>query len=256
MKVVTFLVAVVLSSALHALATLTLFLLWFFHVPPSVEAVPLLAYGDSSIEGLRVDAVALDPGTLRHGNDNTPGEVPKPEEKPEPPKPEPPPPKPEPEPKLPKPPEVEALPKQPDPNDPVIVPKETPAEKKPDKPANDAVAKTQGAPGGSRLPLGTPSLGGTVGSRNGVRMVGAARLEYPREAVLRGIEGRVILFLRISAEGTVTEARIDKSSGHRVLDDAALAHAWKLTFLPARENYRPVATTALYPVTYELTASR
>src|SRR5262249_16675991 len=226
MKVVTFLVAVALSSALHALATFGLFLLWFFHVPPSVEAVPLLAYGDSSIEGLRVHAVAPAPGTLRHGNDNTPGEVPKPEEKPEPPKPEPPSPKPEPEPELPKsPPEVEALPKQPDPNDPVILPKDMPAEKKPEKPANDTLAKTHGAPGGSRLALGTPSLGGTVGSRNGVKMIGAARLEYPREAVLRGIEGRVVLFLRISSEGKVTDARIENSSGYRILDDAALAHA-------------------------------
>jgi protein TonB len=255
MKSITFVIAVVLSSAVHALAYFVLFLLWFFHVPPTVEAVPLLAYGDSSIEGLRVDTVALDPGTLRHGNDNTPGEVAKTEKEPEPPKPEPPAPKPEPE--LPKPPpDVEALPKQPDPLDPVIVPPETPAEKKPPQPANDSVAKTQGAPGGSRLPLGTPSLGGTVGSRNGVKMIGAARLEYPREAVIRGIEGRVVLFLRISTEGKVTEARIETSSGYRILDDAALAHAWKLTFQPARENYRPVATTALYPVTYELTASR
>lgn len=254
MKSLTFVIALIMSGAVHALAYFALFLLWFFHVPPSSQVVPILAYGDSSIEGLRVDAVALDPGTITRGNDNTPGgeDLPKPEEKkPEPPKPETPPPEPE----LPKPPpEVEALPKQPDPFDPVTVPAELP---KPTKPAVEptTVAKT-GAAGGARLPQGTPSLGGTVGSRNGVKMVGAARLEYPREAVVRGIEGRVVLFLRISAEGKVTEARIETSSGYRILDDAALGHARKLTFQPARENYQPVATTALYPVTYELTASR
>src|SRR5262249_28089741 len=156
-----------------------LFLLWLFHVPPSSQAVPILAYGDSSIEGLRVDAVAFDPGTITRGNDNTPGgeDLPQPEEKkPEPPKAEPPPPEPE----LPKPPpKGEAVPKQPDPSDPVTVRAELP---KPMKPAVEptTVAKN-GSGGGAALPQGTPSMGGRVGSRSGVKMVGAARLEYPRE---------------------------------------------------------------------------
>ena len=45
---------------------------------------------------------------------------------------------------------------------------------------------------------------------------------YPPEAVARGIEGETILMLRYTADGKLLEARIARSSGHAILDQAAL----------------------------------
>ena len=49
---------------------------------------------------------------------------------------------------------------------------------------------------------------------------------YPPEAVARGIEGEVRLLVRLDADGRVSEARIAASSGHAILDDAALRAAY------------------------------
>jgi protein TonB len=260
MKNASFWIALALSGSVHTLAYGFVVLLWLSSGAASSPPIALVAYGNSSLEGFfTVDAVALDPGTLERGDANTPGgdEIPQPKAS-------------EPTPtETPKPePEAVALPKVPEAEPVVPAPVEKVAEPpmakppspepRPMKTAPEAATATKaaGAPGGSRLPLGTPSRGGTVGSSSGVRMIGLPRPAYPREAVAGGIEGEVMLFLRISAEGKVTEVRVHKSSGHRVLDEAALSFGKTLKFVAARENYQAVETTALFPVTYELTARR
>lgn len=53
---------------------------------------------------------------------------------------------------------------------------------------------------------------------------------YPRIARLRGWEGTADVEVVLKPDGNVQQARIRKSSGHRVLDDAALAVARKSRF--------------------------
>ncbi|MDB5809686.1 MAG: hypothetical protein JWN94_1808 [Betaproteobacteria bacterium] len=45
---------------------------------------------------------------------------------------------------------------------------------------------------------------------------------YPPEAIARGIEGETILMLRYKPDGTLLDAKIAHSSGHAILDQAAL----------------------------------
>lgn len=45
---------------------------------------------------------------------------------------------------------------------------------------------------------------------------------YPTRARRRGLQGRVVLLVRVDAAGGVAEIRVDHSSGHRMLDRAAL----------------------------------
>lgn len=45
---------------------------------------------------------------------------------------------------------------------------------------------------------------------------------YPREAIARGLEGDVIVLLSMSSAGAVAEASVATSSGHALLDAAAL----------------------------------
>jgi protein TonB len=48
-----------------------------------------------------------------------------------------------------------------------------------------------------------------------------SRIVYPEEAVRRGQEGEVLLRIRIGTGGVPREIRIARSSGARLLDEAA-----------------------------------
>jgi len=56
---------------------------------------------------------------------------------------------------------------------------------------------------------------------------------YPREAIARGLEGDVVVLLILKPSGAVTGAMVATSSGHAILDEAALAAAMRITRLPA-----------------------
>jgi protein TonB len=68
-------------------------------------------------------------------------------------------------------------------------------------------------------------------------------LPYPREAIERGLEGEALVLLFLDASGTVIAARLEASSGHALLDDAAVRAARSLHSLPdsaPREALLPV----------------
>ncbi len=68
-------------------------------------------------------------------------------------------------------------------------------------------------------------------------------LPYPPEAIERGLEGEALVLLFLDASGTVIAARLEASSGHVLLDDAAVRAARSLRSLPAsapREALLPV----------------
>ena len=59
---------------------------------------------------------------------------------------------------------------------------------------------------------------------------------YPREAIARGLQGDVVVLLTISSSGTVIAASVATSSGHAILDDAAMAAVWRISSLPAGQR--------------------
>jgi TonB family protein len=65
---------------------------------------------------------------------------------------------------------------------------------------------------------------------------------YPREAIERGLEGRVILLLHLDPAGRVQAVEVASSSGHGLLDNAALQAAGRLTAIggSARQVLLPV----------------
>jgi protein TonB len=75
---------------------------------------------------------------------------------------------------------------------------------------------------------------------------------YPRLARQRGWEGLVALRVRVSAAGEVLEAWVEQSSGHGVLDQAALKAVQSWRFRPAREGLRAVAGVARVPIEFRL----
>lgn len=68
-------------------------------------------------------------------------------------------------------------------------------------------------------------------------------LPYPPEAIERGLQGEALVLLFLDASGNAIAARIEASSGHTLLDDAALRAARSLRALPdsaPREVLLPV----------------
>jgi periplasmic protein TonB len=56
----------------------------------------------------------------------------------------------------------------------------------------------------------------------------AKHLFYPPEAVTRGIEGDVWLLLKLSPDGDIVDVGIATSSGHPILDNAAIRAAYTM----------------------------
>lgn len=66
---------------------------------------------------------------------------------------------------------------------------------------------------------------------------------YPEAARRQGIEGEALVLLIIDQNGNVIAARIEESSGHRILDEAALNAVRSLRSLPSdapQESLLPV----------------
>ena len=57
-------------------------------------------------------------------------------------------------------------------------------------------------------------------------------LLYPREAIERGLQGEALVLLFLDQAGDAVAARIESSSGHELLDDAAVRAARTLRALP------------------------
>jgi len=51
---------------------------------------------------------------------------------------------------------------------------------------------------------------------------------YPPDAVARGIEGEVRLILTVSESGRISDVHVGVSSGHAILDNAAVRAAWAM----------------------------
>lgn len=79
--------------------------------------------------------------------------------------------------------------------------------------------------------------------------------KYPLAARRRGMEGRVVIEVRVDRHGEVATATVAVSSGHRLLDRAALGAVEKWTFQPARYGSRAVSVTIAIPITFALESS-
>ncbi|MCK4622108.1 MAG: energy transducer TonB [Desulfuromonadales bacterium] len=120
-----------------------------------------------------------------------------------------------------------------------------------DKSGGDAglpsMAKTEesvASPAGS--PIGTALLGATpIFSEN-------SPPTYPRSARRQGWEGEVWLRVRVAVTGQVLKVRIERSSGHSILDRAALEAVRHWRFRPGRLGTKPVAVDVRVPVCFEL----
>lgn len=78
------------------------------------------------------------------------------------------------------------------------------------------------------------------------------RLVYPDEAAGMNYYGASKIYLNISENGIVEKVTLLESSGHKILDDAALDYCKQLEFEPAKKGNEPVRCRMVQKVNFNL----
>lgn len=103
----------------------------------------------------------------------------------------------------------------------------------------------------SAAPTFTPfTVAPSILNRNDV--VRAMEREYPPLLRDAGIGGQVRVYFFIDEQGQVQDYRIDQSSGHQALDDAALAVADVYRFSAALNRDKKVPVWVSFPITFQV----
>jgi len=74
--------------------------------------------------------------------------------------------------------------------------------------------------------------------------------DYPRIAKSRGWQGKVLLRVQVTADGHSAGISVQQSSGHEMLDEAAIEAVKNWTFIPAKRGDTPVASTVTVPINF------
>jgi protein TonB len=102
---------------------------------------------------------------------------------------------------------------------------------------------------------GTGDIAPPAGPIAGVRLeyADAPSPPYPRDALRAGLQGTVMLQVLVDVDGRPLQVDVERSSGHRILDNAARRYVLQhWTFRPAMRNGRPVQAVGLVPIAYSL----
>ena len=76
--------------------------------------------------------------------------------------------------------------------------------------------------------------------------------DYPDIAKSRGWQGKVLLRVKVSAQGLSDGVTVEKSSGREILDDSAIEAVKKWRFIPAKRGDTPVASSVIVPIDFKL----
>lgn len=117
-------------------------------------------------------------------------------------------------------------------------------------PVPDAIAEAVSTEakntGASTEPLPAPPRSLRGASLRRAQAALSKHLFYPPQAVAQGLEGDVILLLSLSESGQLVSATVARSSGHAILDQAALDAARHVGVLPGNPRQ------TLFPVSFRL----
>lgn len=119
---------------------------------------------------------------------------------------------------------------------------------------------TIGSPqgGAGRGPAPTAGVGGWVGSGTAGGRFSAPNYginplpKYPLLAREKGYEGVVYLRVLVRVDGRVGQLAVDRSSGHEILDQAAVDSVKEWAFFPAKKGGKAVESWVLLPVKFAL----
>jgi periplasmic protein TonB len=76
--------------------------------------------------------------------------------------------------------------------------------------------------------------------------------EYPMVAKSRGWAGKVLLRVKVSAQGSSDAVAVEKSSGYDLLDESAIEAVKQWRFIPAKRGEASVASSVIVPIIFNL----
>lgn len=75
---------------------------------------------------------------------------------------------------------------------------------------------------------------------------------YPTIAKSRGWQGKVLLRVKVSAQGLSDAVTVEESSGREMLDESAIEAVKQWRFIPAKRGNTPVASSVIVPIVFTL----
>ena len=99
------------------------------------------------------------------------------------------------------------------------------------------------------------STSGEAQSTTSVGVLRSVHPRYPRIAKKSGWEGTVLVRVTVEKNGRASRVDVSRSSGHKVLDDAALKAIKRWTFRPARDGNIPIRSVVVIPLKFSLKES-
>lgn len=132
------------------------------------------------------------------------------------------------------------------PEEPAPPPLRCPAGPEPPAPGAPVLLPVGDPPVAAASAAAAPSFAERPGVVDGVPVVERVPPEYPPRAVRQGQEGTVLLRVDLDAAGLPLAVAVERSSGHRLLDQAALAAVRRWRFAAGR------AGRILQPVRFRL----
>lgn len=79
---------------------------------------------------------------------------------------------------------------------------------------------------------------------------------YPRAALLKNIQGNLVLSVKVGAKGEPLEVDVEKSSGYSILDEAAVEAVRKWHFIPAKVGAIAIPSQVRIPVQFKIVNKR
>ncbi|SHH08365.1 energy transducer TonB [Massilia sp. CF038] len=76
--------------------------------------------------------------------------------------------------------------------------------------------------------------------------------DYPLAAQKRGLEGKVVLKVHVLASGQPDSVNVATSSGHQILDEAAIKAVQQWAFAPARRGQTPIEGWVQVPLNFKI----
>ena len=122
--------------------------------------------------------------------------------------------------------------------------------KMPRHPVRAALVQTAGPPAPAAPPAPAKPRGITAPVSIGVSH--SCDYAYPPTALRLNQQGTTTIKFSVSTAGSVSNVQVAKSSGHEMLDDAAIRCASSWRYRPALENGRPVAASWTANVRWKL----
>ena len=97
--------------------------------------------------------------------------------------------------------------------------------------------------------LGSAALAADVAASLDTR---TCKVDYPKASLMNEEQGTVRLAFQVAADGTVTDSQVEKSSGFKNLDKAAIKGLSACKFKPGTKDGNPAASSTKVDYAWKL----